>query len=1766
VCVLLLGSGGLGVSEETPPAALAPVVVPATGTHSALLTVSRFGRYAVTAASAQGTAIQLVDRMAGPGATQGSPGANDGRLDLFLDRGQYKIVTTGDPRASGEARLAVHPFTERNAPRPPRLPELKLVESQLRDFEQISYWIEVKERRSVAFEAAGRALADLRLWRDGEWLVDATPAREYVQPRVGQPLYVLRLATTLSPGLYLLTAYGGVPQAWAEESAAHPFYIRSGIPVLGPATRARYTMSPFGIDRFRVPGDANYLRLELPEATDLTGSVNTFDTNQPFADGSTLLTITKKTVPPVAETELTRQRNEQLITVRGAAGQPYLFQSFGLYDRYDFHAGGSHWISTIHSGHPTDSVDATAILVSGVRTTQRVTAVADATVELDAKTGWARRANLLDTLTVFLKVKEAGAYTVASKGTEARFRIEPFLVEKPQGYKEPPFRTAGGKWDLDAGLYVLTIEPVTKGILDAAIKPTGLIDDLLSRVGLGKDTEAQPVQAAVRFSALALEDHDYYLYTNRQPGVATGVILRSLPIDLGIALPVSLRPGETLTIPCRAGAAGTISATLEDGAHVPLSVDGGESRDAVKVGAGDHKVALRYAGKETASASLALLPEALDPKTPLPEMPDTALAGLPHYPIVAEGTPRTYDLVTRGTDTFQVRADKPGLYRLETTGLLSLQMDLRTRTVVSFAEGKENGTGRNALLQQYLREGDYQATVQAQGHSAGHAGVVLTRSEPAPGGFLTNRVAARTTLMPGQAIVYRFNITKPGRFHLRALALGRKLHCRLEDADGWPVVAPGGEADIARDFDPGKYRFVVLPENAPTRVVTVLAPLGEAPMRSGHGPHRLGLGDTARHMWLEPEDGGERAPDVWEWQVPAAVRGHLALDEGMEGELVRVGDKETREPVAHVTARSEWTGALTPGRYRLEAVCGRRNNRVVYEVRLATDELVAGLDRDVAAPADVAVAVGKAELVELSSFGTEDVKARLFDADGRLVAENDDRPDDWNFLLVQSLEAGVYRLRVEPVGTASASTRVSFRVPREEDQPALAVPADADVVLGRQARVYPVQMPAAAELFAVDARSSANIGLALESLGASGWQRVASAVGRRPRLALPLAPGGGTRYRLRLWSLDRRESNVRLHLSAPVPIAVREDALHKGVTVSTAADTVGAVHVALERPGIFRIPDASAWLWCESREEACRPADGALVMASGREMWAVAAGTDAPATSVRGERVRLGAAEGVTVRMAPGRRVACDLADHDGPVMVTATSQVGTPGVRLGRLGDALEPGDAMAVGAHAAVAVALDGRSAAAVSWPAAGREAFEVALEAHRYPKASRGKVENGRWDGALDGEQASLLDLPSGRKRVRLAVGEDIVAALVADHVVRSVHWNDGRPFVLTLDTDAAAVALFHTRSGRGRAALQVAPLGDAGERAPALAAGAPYESAYAESGWLRLPVAAGSVAGAKLRVRGADGDALFVGAHGGIARGDGLLIDPAGGTLLIPHPTGWVLAWIEAPGASEDALWGAAAEHSETRVAPPAVVPLTGTARVVALEMKTPSMLHLRSAAALVTRLDQEGAPARVEVHPQGTSYDAYLPAGRSTLWLRALGGGALAGTAEIAVSEVIPVGEGLGPEVLLSAGDSQAFSFKVERSSVVGIGVRASAELVEAALLNEKGERLADGPAQMWTLEAGTYLLVLRAPVDAPPVTVRPALVGLAPPDVGPPQDVIRGYVTPEEATGQFQARRADESAESPAEGDGAGVNAGAAETEGTESMGAEEENVEGGQE
>ena len=395
-----------------------------------------------------------------------------------------------------------------------------------------------------------------------------------------------------------------------------------------------------------MPGAANYFRVELPEAAPATLRAGIFDPEQAFALPEESREVTKKSLPPLAEIDLPPAEDtepprsegtplpDRIVTVETTAGQPYVLQHFDRRDVYAFRADGHYWISSIHSGHPQDSVDVTALVVRGSDREP----LREQVVALDAKTSFTRRANLLGTLTLFLRVKEAGRYEVVLEGPEARARIEPFLTWRPQRYQAPPLKGSGSVWDLEAGFYTLTAEPVTRGIVTLTVRPKGLLDTALQSVGLGRNATEDAVRAGAVFPSVSLDrDHGYTVYLNEQPEVRSGIILRKLPLDPTSPLFVSQRPGETVSVPVTIAEKGLLRAETEDGSALELTVDGGPPMKAATVAAGEHTVALRYAGKTTVQYSLAFEPARLSAEAALPSLPgdETPVA----FETLAEGAP-----------------------------------------------------------------------------------------------------------------------------------------------------------------------------------------------------------------------------------------------------------------------------------------------------------------------------------------------------------------------------------------------------------------------------------------------------------------------------------------------------------------------------------------------------------------------------------------------------------------------------------------------------------------------------------------------------------------------------------------------------------------------------------------------------------------------------------------------------------------------------------------------------------------------------------------------------------------------------------------------------------------------------------------------------------------------------------------------------------------------------------------------------------------------
>ncbi|MEQ1506243.1 MAG: hypothetical protein ABMB14_28690, partial [Myxococcota bacterium] len=680
------------------------ISMPGAGRHPAVFTVDRFGRYAIMARSPAGTAIQVVDAMTGPGETDGYVGERDGRIDLFLDRGRVQVVATGADGATAPAELRVVPFAEpTDAPR--RLVAGQRVEGTLRDLEVQRWWIEVPTAGRVAVEASGRHLGELRLWRDGSWLVDADPrcaagggSTGTPEPDVtpGHPWTRCRLVTRVEPGLYLLAAYGAPGAAWAEASDAAPLEVRLDVPRLGSAGRLAGTLPASGIQRWSVPAGPTAFQLSLPDTAPALLEVAP-DRGDPYAAG-TSAAIVEASRRPIAAVTVGGDGN-RVVTVRGAPGQPFTLTWFAPAERLRLSEPGTWFVSSVRPGDPADTADPTAVLYRSTATGAAIRAAAQG-VPLDHTHRYERTFNLAQPVKLLLDVTVAGPYVAWATGTAAQLRIQPYLTTRPTGYQEPKL-AAEVNIDLDVGLYVLELVPTEPGIATLSIGH----DSWASRAkrAIGQGPPAVSVRPELQFPAVTIEQGaPLDLVVVGPGGEKAGLVARKLPLDPADPLPVTVMPGETLTIPIAAKSAGTLVAP-----GLGLTIDGA-SGAAVTPGA--HQVLVRNAGGAPVVTAIGLAPEVATPARPLPAMDPGKLAALPEFPPLGPDRPWFLDLDADGQAVAQLTVAEPGLYVVESTGLLATRGAIRTRTRTSLAEATANGVGRNFAVAGYLGSGEYQVT------------------------------------------------------------------------------------------------------------------------------------------------------------------------------------------------------------------------------------------------------------------------------------------------------------------------------------------------------------------------------------------------------------------------------------------------------------------------------------------------------------------------------------------------------------------------------------------------------------------------------------------------------------------------------------------------------------------------------------------------------------------------------------------------------------------------------------------------------------------------------------------------------------------------------------------------------------------------------------------------------------------------------------------------------------------------------------------------
>jgi len=691
------------------------------------------------------------------------------------------------------------------------------------------------------------------------------------------------------------------------------------------------------------------------------------------------------------------------------------------------------------------------------------------------------------------------------------------------------------------------------------------------------------------------------------------------------------------------------------------------------------------------------------------------------------------------------------------------------------------------------------------------------------------------------------------------------------------------------------------------------------------------------------------------------------------------------------------------------------------------------------------------------------------------------------------------------------------------------LPASFTAQPGNDVWVYPLPALAAdADLLAVQANAREGMGVSLERAVAAGrFEAMGTDLGRRPHLEVPTMAKGN--YRLKVWSTDRRGTPLGLQVAAIKVPAGDEGDLRKGLALPAIPGFVpelAASVVSFETSGQFGVVGGTEGLRVSCRrEQAAHDVIDARISGCDTRIFLTRPGK---AVEVQATRLKLepwSAAAPMTV--TPGERAQIDVDAPPGPLVVVVTARRGQPGLSVHAERETRLP--AVVVSApwvRGAVAVALNSRKPVADVWAATPiGEPLDVKLQAFAFAEPSDASG-SPQLTGRLNTREARAVTLPAGIKRLELVADSGTFAVLLRGDAMLSVHGNPDEPLNESIDTAAERLLWLRTGEGEGVFAAQFVPLAK-GSEVPALAVGVAFERQLATSGVQRLTVAPDSGGERLLTVLGVDKDMTFVSTDGNVVRGQTLAVPAQGGVAYLPHRPGWLLAYLQRGKESAAGVWGTTGEAPARSVKTPERLALSGARETLKLEAREPTVFHLRGVEPMAVRIKRPDGHVDAAVYPSGLALDLYAAPGTTEVTVRGLGGRALTGSLDITTSTVATIGEGVGPELLLGPGEARFFAFDVRHAGKVGVGVRSDSDRVETELQDATGTLIGKGIAQMPELKTGHYLLVLRLARDATPARLRPAIVGLVPPDTGPPDEVKRQYIeAPGASSVEFSAQRA----------------------------------------
>jgi hypothetical protein len=1709
--------------------------VAAGGTNTIIMPVATWGRYSVQSSGSRPIALSIADRRSGVIRRDGTPGDKHGRIDMFLEIGDYKIGAQGLKNAKGSATITAFPFTYAADVQPAYLIPLRENMLKLHDLQQCAFWFDVLRDTTVYIEAAGRYLDDLRLWRDGEWLVDSRNRPFTARPKPETPLTGIILTATIPKGTYMVAAYGGRGKEWSVTSADAPLYLQSGRELLAVNSTTTMIMPPKGYLRMLVAARVSAIVVEEPERVPLSIEVT----------GIAIDSIGAKSSAPRMMLSIGEGSAEREITLTGTPGQPFTIQTLGNSDDRICDGGSTWWISSMHTGNFRDQFGASGCIIGN---NESIVALCADTLADNRE--MAKRFNFLSEgrMSAYVWVDDDGPYWISSGGTGFSWRMSRFYRTYPPNYKAPDFANQSGSVSLNRGLYMLELMPKKKGIASIVIQKTSLVGSMYKA---GKELVAGPddnrawipPRPCTQFGVVTRGSDQCYtvLLNNQDPEIAV-VTARELPLDPDQPVSFWAGPGQKITLPVTLRGRRLVSVRDGNSRFVPFKINGVQYDTTGIFEAGACTFEVTGTGPDIRRVVFASQAPERVPTQPPPPFPDEKRLAIPTFPPLVTGKTLYLDLDRTQATPYALKVATPGFYRIETMGRLNTRLAIRDRFLYFSHQEESNGIGRNAMLIDYLLAGSYQVDVATLGRSAGHLGLAACQNPLVEGGSLEPGIDNRNFAPAYSGVVYDVRVPETGPCQVESFGMNGAFPFRLEDTEGWPFEPVVNNEPLTTTISKGTCRLISMPSMMDSRRLARLTLKSLQRTAQGKGPHPLEINTPLSLVWKEGKD-SVQSPAVFTFTLPAPVTVTLTASGGFDAVLY-----ESKKDSALASWSGKKTLDLSTGNYRLCVKPQHKSNLAPYQVSVSTRDLIAGLSYDLSKPRMLRVSIGSTGVAEFGSQGMLDAAAVLYESDAKtVIAANDDGFLDWNFAIARALKPGRYFLKVESAEGQFTATTIFMRSLTDTVFETLACAKEGVVVIKRDLKrrlaVFPIAAADTGDILSCALKGRSRMGISLEksTAGAGGWLPVAQVSGDRPMVTIPREARSA--YRLKVWSEGNVEESFELTYRSTTATPATWTGANSGLSGQAVA--MGGEYCAWFKldlgsnaPGHFRtvssrnqlsgvgasarfdslfVDESAAWFSAESRfvwvEFHCEQAGSFNVRLDPMVLEKNAAFT----MPLIGNRPRAFAAR------VPNNTLMLLAVESDGQQPLCGVASA--PAAKR-------QPLVLKGISVHADIwisrdrcaTVALAGDEPKAAIWnalPPIDGTHPAVRITATELPITDIGTLKSGvsTWIADKPSALAAHFTKTSARVRVRVTLPPASAALMTRSDGSRVLACSPGdEPIVQDLYTDGGDLYLLALKNNtRFDCAAFLIGSDDAATAAITrpLTLGTSWQAKSTTEGTLLIPVA-GASTNCRLFFTGALNSVGWIGNDGMLRPNlaDGASIRD-NGFLIVGNSIGWMkLDLCDNAGSTIACKWGAALTATgATPIDQSSVVRLGDRVNWFTFTLADTHHVNFSAPLPLAALLIKDGTPVNYQETWEQFNWDLPLGPGKYQLGIHPIAGSSLEGGQLAALYRPIDrLSEKMPFTAYIAAGESRLLSFEVRRKDRFGIGLRMTNETAQARLYDAHGAVIDQGKQQFVELDKGVYFVWVRVPATAAGTSITVFLFGQEPPPNQPPEQLVKWII------------------------------------------------------